>query len=84
MANIHPTDEIVSAVNPWPQVLPPQLRLDTVTHNKVDTAMPLRTCSLDAQGCFYSNWVAPLNSRVVLPYGFTRAPLEVFTRMKTR
>ncbi len=84
-------DRVVIASQPWPQILlppltggmrwPPGFHARIRPHLTVVTpalpALPIRTISQVAMSNFYSNVNSP-GTVALLPYTFSRAPLEVF------
>ena len=77
-------DEIVVPTYAAPQILSDDFDLTVVDRREIDAGPGLRTFTAEGRACFYSSWISPGRSPVVLPFGLSRAPLEVLTRFEVR
>jgi 4-amino-4-deoxy-L-arabinose transferase-like glycosyltransferase len=81
-SNVHPGDEVITPLVPWPQLVPEEIKLEMVARREIPGFPGLRTVTYDGAACFHANGLAPGVLNVWVPIGFTREPLDVITRWK--
>lgn len=81
---VGPGDDVLFPRVATPDKLQRAVPIASVTTERIYSSYPFQICSTGAEGCFYSNWVSPDSTPVLLPFGFSREPLEVFTRIQVR